>query len=203
MRPNFAYSRLYYSFQIFLRCVSYQFQSPIFSGKHPTWYMSSLPHFRMNFKIQKRTCSIINDLSYILTAQNKSVNCDVFHKRLMPNFSPGFVWFSLAMTSENELFDHFAGPSSTNVFIWQVFLLLSLSIESSDLRRNKTAQNCRVPSNNVSLDEPLLFVSQFFTHRLATWPCHHTCLFMQKNFQRVWKRVCNVKFVAAPKYTSK
>ena len=75
------------------------------------------------------------------------------------------------MTSENELFDHFAGPSSTNVFIWWVYLLLSLFIASSDLRRNKKACNCRNASNSVSLDEPLLIVSLFVTHRLTLWPC--------------------------------
>ena len=88
------------------------------------------------------------------------------------------------MTSENELFDHFAGPSSTNVFIWWVYLLLSLFIASSDLRRNKKTCNWRNASNSVSLDEPLLIASLFVTHRLTLWPCYRACLY-------VWKRVCS------------
>ena len=85
------------------------------------------------------------------------------------------------MTSENELFEHFAGPSSTNVFIWWVYLLLSLFIASSDLRRNKKTYNCRNASNGVLLDELLLIVSLFFTHRLILWPCCRACLFMYGN----------------------
>ena len=54
----------------------------------------------------------------------------------------------------------------------------ALFIASSDLRRNKKACNCRNASNSVSLDEPLLIVSLFVTHRLTLWPCYRACLFM-------------------------
>ena len=57
----------------------------------------------------------------------------------------------------------------------------ALFIASSDLRRNKKACNCRNASNSVSLDEPLLIVSLFVTHRLTLWPCYRACLFMYGN----------------------
>ena len=43
-RKNKTRTYHYYSFQIFLLCVSYWFKSPSFSVKHPTRYVSSLPH---------------------------------------------------------------------------------------------------------------------------------------------------------------
>ena len=57
----------------------------------------------------------------------------------------------------------------------------ALFIASSDLRRNKKTCNCRNASNSVSLDEPLLIISLFVTHRLTLWPCYRACLFMYGN----------------------